>query len=153
MQSCFVRRVRQDVLFEGVVAQLGLSVRVWGGLRGGRDTDLSHGGPVVVPQPLRELLWRLSCSFDMAQQPALADLGVALWGVLDGPEGVFRRDNEFRGCEGGNEDDASVGLEREGVWRGGVPLERLPLEYSIPMRQSTRRRKRHAPLSRALRRY
>lgn len=108
MQSCFVGRVRQDVFFEGVVAQLDLSVRTWDGVMGARDTDLGHGGPVVVPQPLCELLRRFSRSLEMAQQPALADLGVALWGVLDGPEGVLRRDNEFGRCEGGDEDNASV---------------------------------------------
>ena len=64
---------------------------------------------------------------EVLAEPPLADLRVALWRVPERAERVFGGDEELRRGECGDEDDASVRLEREGVWRRGMLFEGFPL--------------------------
>ena len=59
----------------------------------------------------------------MLAKPPLADLRVAAWAdrvLFQAAEGVFGGHDEFDWGERGDEDDAAVGLEREGIWGGCV---------------------------------
>ena len=96
MQARLVRAVGQDVLFERVVAELPDRKYIFRLLTHGRTggcgvgkTYLGDGGPVLLPERLRELLLRLAGSREVLSQPSLADLRVRLgagraWGRSDG---------------------------------------------------------------------
>lgn len=48
--------------------------------------------------------------------------------ALDGTKGMLRGDDNLSGGQRANENDTSIGLERQRVRRGGLALNRLPLE-------------------------
>ena len=72
---------------------------------------------------MRELLLGLARGGEVLAEPPLADLRVAAWAdrvLSQRAERVFGGHDEFGGGERGDEDDAAVGLEREGIWGGCV---------------------------------
>jgi hypothetical protein len=87
VQASLVRWVSEDVLLEGIVAELRISVYGKDEERG--ETHLRDGGPVVLPQAPRELRFALALLHKVLSEPLLASLRVAdalAWG---GPNRVF----------------------------------------------------------------
>jgi hypothetical protein len=63
----------------------------------------------------------------MMTEPTLTGLSVTLRNALNGPYRMLRGDEKLRWRQRSNEDDASVRLERQGVWRLCVSFETRPL--------------------------
>ena len=86
----------------------------------GKDAYLGNGGPVVVPQLPCEIRLCPALLVEVAFDPGFAYLRMGLRLACHRAKGVLGGDDELGGCECANEDDASIGFERENVGRTGV---------------------------------
>ncbi len=72
------------------------------------------------PQRLGEISLRSAFLVKVLPQPLFASLRVTLRYVPKRADRVFGSDEELGWSERADEDDATIRLEREGVWSGGV---------------------------------